>query len=1003
MSLAMQGNGASSSLTYSAAGLPPGLSIDSQSGLVSGTISATADTGSPYQTTVTLSDGTNVASQSFSWYVGQPSVLALDSPGDQTNAAGDVVSLQLSATDWNTPLLTYSAAGLPNGLSIDPNTGLISGTLTNSAASSTPYQVTATVSDGTNTVSQTFQWTVNYIGVTNPGDQFNNDGESVSLAVTANDALNQPLSYTATGLPPGLSIDSQSGLISGTIASTADTNSPYAITVSATDGTYSASQTFSWYVSPQPSLSLDSPGDQVNAAGDVVAVELSTLDSSLATLTYSATGLPPGLSIDPSAGIISGTLANDAASSAPYQVTATVTDGTNTVSQSFLWTVNFVGLDNPGDQNNLDGDSVSLALSGNDASGQALTYSAAGLPPGLSMNPQTALISGTIAASADTNSPYETTVTATDGVYSASQTFQWNVSPQPAISLTNPGDQVNNAGDVVSLQLTATDAAGSTMTYSATDLPAGLTLNTSTGLISGTLPTNAVSNTPYLVTVTVSDGTNSDSQTFGWRVSAQGSPQMDVPGDTLATAEPVQFDASGLAQINGVIGDNSYGSLDVDLYAIQMAAGDSLTLTNQTSSATASNDPSFSVAVRIFDSSGNELANAGEGVGLQIGDGLTFTATTSGTYYVGVSSYGNTAYNPQIAGSGVAGTTGAYSFTFAYTSADQRVAQQWTVNRDPRKDWAVVQAGNPRTDTIAGLAKLIGLDPNQASNWLSWHDPNAKLQPPGQADEEIIKAINDNPNQPLINIFPSQTKFWVPNRVVAYWGGEFSNLGRAWVSWNEDLKALLKKGYHVEYAGYEPKTTITVTPPKEKPGATEAQQEAAYIEWRTNYYNALWQAGLKNGWKEAPMTGANFLKLLADGTGNKSLLGVVLWGHGGKDGVLLNATVNGQKAAENYSVTYDDWQNTEKGEKYKLGLGILYACETSNANSKERLDKKPPTNVFSTNAIFWGVNGTLIPPLCPPLIEKVLGEFKEIQIGTATARPLNVQAILNTDKNKEVK
>ncbi len=53
--------------------------------------------------------------------------------------------------------------------------------------------------------------------VTNPGDQFNNEGDPVSLQIEAQDASTNLL-YEATGLPPALTINPSTGLISGTIA-----------------------------------------------------------------------------------------------------------------------------------------------------------------------------------------------------------------------------------------------------------------------------------------------------------------------------------------------------------------------------------------------------------------------------------------------------------------------------------------------------------------------------------------------------------------------------------------------------------------------------------------------------------------------------------------------------------------------------------------------------------------------------------------------------------------
>ena len=82
--------------------------------------------------------------------------------------------------------------------------------------------------------------------------------------------------------------------------------------------------------------------------------------------------------------------------------------------------------------------------------------------------------------------------------------------------MTNPGTQTGNVGDPVSLQISATDPdAGSTLTYSATGLPDGLTIDEDSGLISGTLSTAGA----FSVTVTVSDGDLDAEASFAWNVS----------------------------------------------------------------------------------------------------------------------------------------------------------------------------------------------------------------------------------------------------------------------------------------------------------------------------------------------------------------------------------------------------------------------------------------------------------------------------------------------------
>ncbi|MCP5095185.1 MAG: hypothetical protein GY943_06505, partial [Chloroflexi bacterium] len=83
--------------------------------------------------------------------------------------------------------------------------------------------------------------------------------------------------------------------------------------------------------------------------------------------------------------------------------------------------------------------------------------------------------------------------------------------------VTNPGNQVNDIGDVVSLAVVATDADGpSALTYGATGLPPGLSIDPNTGVISGTLP--QTSQGIYNVTINVYDGQDNTSIFFTWSV-----------------------------------------------------------------------------------------------------------------------------------------------------------------------------------------------------------------------------------------------------------------------------------------------------------------------------------------------------------------------------------------------------------------------------------------------------------------------------------------------------
>ena len=174
--------------------------------------------------------------------------VSIISPGSMTSAAGATVDYQVQAADTCTGSLSYSASGLPTGLSISSSTGVISGTTSTAGA----YNVTLTGTDSTGpSGSATFTWTVgsavsNTVTLTNPGSQSGTVGTAASLQISASDsASGQTLAYSATGLPAGLSISSSTGLISGT-PTTAGTDD---VTVSAKDATGAAgSASFTWTI-----------------------------------------------------------------------------------------------------------------------------------------------------------------------------------------------------------------------------------------------------------------------------------------------------------------------------------------------------------------------------------------------------------------------------------------------------------------------------------------------------------------------------------------------------------------------------------------------------------------------------------------------------------------------------------------------------------------------------------------------------------------------------------
>ncbi|MFE9555394.1 putative Ig domain-containing protein [Streptomyces sp. NPDC006703] len=140
------------------------------------------------------------------------------------------------------------------------------------------------------------------------------------------------------------------------------------------------------------------------------------------------------------------------------------------------------------------------------------------------------------------------------GTPNGTAAFTGGTSTGNTVSVANPGTQSTQVNTAASLQMKATDSDSSqSLTYSATGLPAGLSINASTGLISGT-PTAAGSSN---VTVTAKDSTNaSGSTSFTWNVTTAGggctaTQLLGNPGFETGSAAPWSATA-------GVI-DNSSG------------------------------------------------------------------------------------------------------------------------------------------------------------------------------------------------------------------------------------------------------------------------------------------------------------------------------------------------------------------------------------------------------------------------------------------------------------
>lgn len=224
--------GTDSPNSFDASSLPVGLTVDTGTGVISGTPTTAGTTNATVS--ATNSQGTGSAGLAVTI---NPATPVVTSSGTATATQGVAFSYQVTAT--NSPT-SYSASGLPSGITVNTSTGAISGTPTVSGS----FSVTIGATNAGGTGTRTLTLTVNPAGpvITSALTAIGNMSTAFSYQITG---TNSPSSYGASGLPGGLTVDTTTGVISGTPTASGTTSA----TISATNagGTGSATLVITTY------------------------------------------------------------------------------------------------------------------------------------------------------------------------------------------------------------------------------------------------------------------------------------------------------------------------------------------------------------------------------------------------------------------------------------------------------------------------------------------------------------------------------------------------------------------------------------------------------------------------------------------------------------------------------------------------------------------------------------------------------------------------------------
>lgn len=321
---------------FSTAALPAGLSINPNTGLITGIplgfggfggVVNVSDSSSPgVRTTVTDLGG----SITFS-----PLSVSCGAVGNPY--VGRVYTVACTGSGGVMPF-NFSAAGLPNGVTINPVTGVISGIPTDIAT----FSATVTIIDSSlprpQMNSTSFSGSVSLPPLTLNCDASGklSQGQVYAFECVASGGT-KPYQWSATGLPAGLSINATTGLISGTPTAAGT----FSATITVTDITgQSQSAGINGNVDPAP-LILNCP-ISVTLVQNQQFSQACTVAEGTPSYHWSASGLPAGVSIDPSTGSISG----KPAGAGSFSATITVTDSTAPVPETQTATV--TGITIPG-------------------------------------------------------------------------------------------------------------------------------------------------------------------------------------------------------------------------------------------------------------------------------------------------------------------------------------------------------------------------------------------------------------------------------------------------------------------------------------------------------------------------------------------------------------------------------------------------------------------------------------------------------------------------------
>jgi uncharacterized repeat protein (TIGR03803 family) len=277
--------------SFAADSLPSFLTLDTTTGVLSGTPPATGS----FVFKIGAQNAGGFDDEFLVLNVAKPMAPKINSPLTAAATVGQAFSYQITATNLPT---SYAADALPMGLTVDTTTGRISGKPT--MAGTFAFMIGAQNASGSDdeTLTLTVSAAVLAPKITSPLTASGQVGVAFTYQITAN---NFPTSYAADALPPGVTVNTMTGSISGTPT----VSGIYAVEVGAQNATGADDEMLTLTIAaalergPKITSALAVSGQ----AGVAFTYKIKAGNS---PTHFGADGLPAGLSVDAKTGVISG-------------------------------------------------------------------------------------------------------------------------------------------------------------------------------------------------------------------------------------------------------------------------------------------------------------------------------------------------------------------------------------------------------------------------------------------------------------------------------------------------------------------------------------------------------------------------------------------------------------------------------------------------------------------------------------------------------------------------